>query len=32
VTGKEQSIGEIVAQLADKYARTTAAPDTEKQP
>jgi acyl carrier protein len=32
VTGKEQTIGEIVAQLADKYGRATSASSPEKQP
>jgi acyl carrier protein len=31
VTGKEQTIGEIVAQLADKYGAGTPASRTEKQ-
>ena len=32
VNGEEQTIGEIVAQLADKYAGSLPAPNTEKQP
>ena len=32
VTGQEQTIGEIVAQLAGKYGEALPAPITEKQP